>query len=93
MLPDVPTIDELGIRGFDATTWHGLVAPAGTPKDIIGQLNFATRKALEDEAVRKQLTELGVDITGTTPKEFEAYIKAEIPKWTTVIKNSGAQIN
>jgi len=93
LLPDLPTIDELGIKGFAATTWHGLVAPAGTPKEIIGQLNFATRKALEDEAVRKQLTDLGVDIAGSTPKDFELYIKAEIPKWTAVIKNSGARIN
>ena len=93
LLPNVPTIDELGINGFDATTWHGLVAPAGTPREIIGQLNFATRNALDDEAVRKQLTELGVDIAGSTPKDFAAYIKSEIPKWTAVIRNSGAHIN
>ena len=93
LLPDVPTVDELGLKGFDATTWHGLVAPTGTPKEIVGALHFATKKALEDPAVRKQLTELGVDIIGGTPKEFELYIKSEIPKWTAVIRNSGAQIN
>ena len=93
LLPNLPTVDELGIKGFDATTWHGLVAPAGTPKEIVDTLSFAARKALEDPAVRKQLIDLGVDIVASSPKEFELYIKSEIPKWTAVIKNSGAQIN
>jgi tripartite-type tricarboxylate transporter receptor subunit TctC len=92
LLPDLPTVDELGIKGFDATTWHGLVAPAGTPKDIIDTLNFAAVEALKDPATRKALVDLGVDIVGDSPKEFEAYIKAEIPKWTAVVKQSGAQV-
>ena len=92
LLPDLPTVDELGIKGFDATTWHGLVAPAGTPKEIIDILNFATVAALKDPAMQKSLTDLGVDVVGDSPKEFEAYIKAEIPKWTAVVKQSGAQI-
>jgi tripartite-type tricarboxylate transporter receptor subunit TctC len=92
LLPDLPTVDELGIKGFDATTWHGLVAPAGTPKEIVDTLNFATVEALKDPATQKSLIDLGVDIVGNSPKEFEAYIKAEIPKWTAVVKQSGAQI-
>ncbi len=92
LLPELPTVDELGIKGFDATTWHGLVAPAGTPKDVIDTLSFAIMTALKDPATQKALIELGVDIVGGTPKEFEAYIKAEIPKWTAVVKNSGAKI-
>ena len=92
LLPDLPTVDELGIKGFDATTWHGLVAPAGTPKEVIDTLNFATVEALKDPATQKSLVDLGVDIVGNSPKEFEAYIKAEIPKWTAVVKQSGAQI-
>jgi len=92
LLPDLPTVDELGIKGFDATTWHGLVAPTGTPREVIDTLHFAVTAALKDPATRKQLTELGVDIVGSTPKEFEAYIKSEIPKWTAVVKTSGAQI-
>ena len=93
VMPDIPTMDELGLKGFDATTWHGLVAPAGTPKEIIGTLHFATTEALKDAAARKMLTDLGVDLVGGTPKEFEAYIKAEIPKWTAVVKNSGAHVD
>jgi tripartite-type tricarboxylate transporter receptor subunit TctC len=92
LMPDLPTVDELGLKGFDATTWHGLVAPTGTPREIIDTLHFAVTAALKDPATRKQLTDLGVDIAGSTPKEFEAYIKSEIPKWTAVVKNSGAQI-
>ena len=92
ILPDLPTVDELGIKGFDATTWHGLVAPAGTPKEIIDILHFAATEALKDPATRKSLLDLGVDIVGSTPKEFEAYIKTEIPKWTAVVKSSGAQV-
>ena len=67
MLPDIPTIAELGIPGFDATTWHGLVAPAGTPQEVIEMLHDATVKALNDPAVRKALGELGVDIVGSSP--------------------------
>ena len=93
LLPDLPTVDELGIKGFDATTWHGLVAPAGTPREIIDTLNFATVAALKDPATQKALIDLGVDIVGDSPKEFEAYIKTEIPKWTAVVKQSGAQID
>jgi tripartite-type tricarboxylate transporter receptor subunit TctC len=91
-LPDIPTLDELGLKGFDATTWHGLVAPAGTPKDVVDKLAGAIVMALKDPAVRKSLNELGVDIVGNTPAEFAAYIKAEIPKWTAVVKASGAQV-
>jgi tripartite-type tricarboxylate transporter receptor subunit TctC len=92
VLPDIPTVAEEGISGFDATTWHGLVAPAGTSNEVIGTLHFAVATALNDAAVKKSLMDLGVDIVGSTPKEFDAYIKAEIPKWTAVIKASGAQL-
>jgi tripartite-type tricarboxylate transporter receptor subunit TctC len=92
ILPDIPTIDELGIKGFDATTWHGLVAPAGTPPAVIDKLHGATVAALGDPEVRQALGELGVDIVGDTPEEFSAYIKSEIPKWAAVIKASGAQL-
>jgi len=93
ILPDIPTVAELGIPGFDATTWHGLVAPAGTAKEVIDTLNFAAVTALKDPQVRKSLMDLGVDIVGDTPKEFDAYIKAEIPKWTAVVKASGARLD
>jgi tripartite-type tricarboxylate transporter receptor subunit TctC len=92
ILPDVPTIDELGLHGFDATTWHGIVAPAGTPKGIVDTLHDATAKALDDAEVRNALNNLGVEVGGDTPEQFAAYIKAEIPKWAAVIKASGAKL-
>ena len=92
LLPDLPTIDELGIKGFDATTWHGLVAPAKAPKEVIATLNRAMVQALHDPVVVKQLGDLGVDISASTPEEFAAYIKTEIPKWTAIIKASGAKV-
>ncbi len=92
ILPDIPTMDEAGLPGFEATTWHGLVAPAGTPKDIIDTLHRATVEALKDPGVQQKLADLGIDIVGGTPEEFGAYIKSEIPKWAGVIKASGAKL-
>ena len=92
VLPQIATVDELGLKGFDATTWHGLVAPAKTPKEIITALHRATVAALADPAVKKSLGDLGVDIVGSTPEEFSAYIKSEIPKWTAIVKASGATL-
>jgi tripartite-type tricarboxylate transporter receptor subunit TctC len=91
-LPDVPTVDELGIKGFDATTWHGLVAPAGTPADVIKILHQAVVETLNDPRVQHSLDELGVDVASDTPEQFAAYIHSEIPKWAAVIKASGAKL-
>ena len=92
-LPDVPTIAELGFPGFEATTWHGIVAPAGPPKDVVATLHRAAAAALNDAEVRKALSDLGVDIVANTPEEFRAYIASEIPKWATVVKASGAKVD
>jgi len=91
--PDIPTMDELGLKGFDATTWHGFVAPAATPKDIVDRLSGAIAAALKDPGVKKSLDDLGVDIVGNSSAEFAAYIKTEIPKWTAVVKASGAHVD
>jgi tripartite-type tricarboxylate transporter receptor subunit TctC len=93
VFPELATVDELGLKGFDATTWHGLVAPSRTPKDVVATLHRATAAALADAAVRKSLGDLGVDIVGNTPEQFNAYIKAEIPKWTAIVKASGATLD
>jgi tripartite-type tricarboxylate transporter receptor subunit TctC len=92
LMPDLPTVAELGLPGFDATTWHGLVAPAGTPRDIIDTLNRATLQTLEDPETLRQLHDIGVEVSGSTPEEFAAYIRSEIPKWAAVVKASGAQL-
>jgi tripartite-type tricarboxylate transporter receptor subunit TctC len=92
LLPDLPTIAESGLPDFDANTWHGLVAPAGTPKEVIDTLNRAAISALDDPDVRKALGNLGVDVAGSSPQEFDAYIKTEIPKWSAVVKAAGAKV-
>ena len=91
-LPDVPTMDEAGLPGFEATTWHGLVAPAGTPPQIVAALNKAVAATLKDPDIQQKLANLGIDIAPDTPAQFAAYIKAEIPKWAAVIKASGAKM-
>ncbi|MBX6425310.1 MAG: tripartite tricarboxylate transporter substrate binding protein [Variibacter sp.] len=91
-LPDVPTVAESGYPGFEATTWHGLVAPANTPKDVIAKLHHAFTTALNDPQVHKQLTDLGVDVQTTSPEQFRAHIQSEIPKWAEVIKAAGVKV-
>jgi tripartite-type tricarboxylate transporter receptor subunit TctC len=93
ILPDIPTMDEAGLKGFDASTWHGLVAPAGTPPQVIAALHDAAVKALHDPGVEASLGKLGVDIVGDTPQEFHTYINSEIPKWTAIVKASGATLD
>jgi tripartite-type tricarboxylate transporter receptor subunit TctC len=93
VLPEIATIDELGLKGFDAATWHGLVAPARTPKAIIATLNRALAATLGDTGVKRSLAALGVDTIGGTPEEFAAYIRSEIPKWTAIVQASGAKLD
>jgi tripartite-type tricarboxylate transporter receptor subunit TctC len=93
LFPDLPTVAEQGLPGFEATTWHGLVAPAATPSAVVDILHDATIKALQDPAVAKSLTDLGVEISSSTPDAFAKYITAEIPKWTAVVKASGATLD
>ncbi len=92
ILPNVPTIAESGFPGFEATTWHGLVAPVGTPKDVVATLHRAMNETLNDPEIRKALTNLGVDVVGNTPEEFRAYIRSEIPKWAGIVRASGAKL-
>ena len=92
LMPELATVAELGLPGFDATTWHGLVAPAGTPKALIATLNRAMVQALADPDTLRQLHDLGVEVGSSTPEEFAAYIHSEIPKWAAVVKASGAQV-
>jgi tripartite-type tricarboxylate transporter receptor subunit TctC len=93
LLPDVPTIAEQGFPGFEATAWHGLVAPAATPKDVIATLHRGMMASLNDPGTRESLTKLGVDVVGSTPEELAAYIQSEIPKWAELIKASGTKLD
>jgi tripartite-type tricarboxylate transporter receptor subunit TctC len=88
-LPDVPTLDELGIKGQEAETMQGVLAPAGTPKEIINLLQREIAAALAQPDVKEKVLALGFEPSGMTPAEFDAYIKAEIAKWRKVIENAG----
>jgi len=92
-LPDVPTMDEEGYKGFDATSWFGLLAPAGTPKDIINKLNAASVKALASPEMRERLAAQGAEPVGNSPEQFGAFIKSEIEKWSKIVKASGARVD
>ena len=91
LLPELPTISEAGLAGFDANNWYGLVVPAKTPRAIIDQLNAEVRKVLAMPDVKTTLFNQGLDPAPGTPEQFGAYIKAERAKWARVIKESGAK--
>lgn len=93
VLPDVPTLHELGLKDFDAVGWNGLLAPAGTPRDIVARLNTDVVRVLRIPEVRDQLTSQGADIVGNSPEQFAAWIRAEVKKWAEVVKVSGAKID
>jgi tripartite-type tricarboxylate transporter receptor subunit TctC len=91
LLPDVPTIAESGIAGFDASLYYGLVAPAGTPRPIIDRLNKALREALASDVVKRQLGNDGTDITPGSPEDYAALIDKDEKKWAQLVKQSGVE--
>ena len=93
-LPDVPTIAEAGpVKGYEASSWFGLLAPAGTPADIIARIQQETAKALATPALKERLTSQGAIPSGMPPAEFGRFIAAEAKKWTQVVKLSGAKVD
>jgi len=91
--PDVPTIDESGYPGFEATVWYGLLAPAGTTATIVRKLHLEIVKVLALPEVRAKLADLGMEVIGNSPEEFAAVIKSEIPKWAKLLKDSGIKVD
>ena len=89
-LPQVPTIAESGLQGYDVSNWLGVLAPAGTPKDVLAALHAALGRAMATPALKQQLVALGIEPTFGTPEEFTALIRAELPKWAEIVKKSGA---
>jgi tripartite-type tricarboxylate transporter receptor subunit TctC len=93
LVPDMPTISESGLKGFDANNWYGLLAPAKTPRPIIDRLNAETTRILNMPDIKTILFNQGLDVAPGTPEQFAAYIKSERAKWANVIKASGAKAN
>ena len=90
-MPEVPTVAESGLPGFEASNWFGLMAPAGTPAEIVARLNAEAAKALQAADVRDKLAALGFEIQASTPQEFSALLRSETEKWARVVKASGAR--
>ena len=92
-LPDVPTMIEAGVPGFEATSWYCVVAPAGTPKLIIDKLNTEIVKALNTPEMRQRLADDGAEVESSTPAELARFVHSEIAKWAKAVKDSGARID
>ena len=91
LLPELPTIAEAGVPGYEATQWYGVLAPAGVPKPIVAKLNAEMVKAIKGADVREKLAAEAAEPVGNTPEEFSAFIKKEIARWAPVVKASGAR--
>ena len=92
-LPNVPTIAEAGVPGYEATSWFGMFAPAGTPAPVLAKLNAAIVKLLAQPDVKKKINEQGAEVYSETPEQFAAFIQAESVKWGKVVKESGASLD
>ncbi len=92
LMPDLPTVSEAGLKGFEVNNWYGVFLPAGTPKDIVTKLNAEVVKALAAPDVKKRLIEAGIVATSSSPEKFTAYVKAEATKWAKVIKGAGITV-
>jgi len=92
-LPAVPTVAEAGVKGFEATSWFGLLAPAGTPADIVQRIQQESAKALASPALRERLLSQGAIPGGMPPAEFGRFIATETKKWAAVVKSSGAKVD
>ena len=89
--PDVPTMAEAGLKGYETSTWGGILAPAGTPKDVVAKLNAEVNKALASPEVRAKMLGAGIEPAGGSPKDFADFMQSEIAKWSAVAKAAGIQ--
>jgi tripartite-type tricarboxylate transporter receptor subunit TctC len=92
MLPEVPTAAEAGYAAFEATNVTGLIAPAGTPREIVDKLNAATQKVIAQAALREKFAGIGAEATGGTPEQFGAYIRDDLSKWTRIVKDANVKV-
>src|SRR6185436_8832201 len=90
-VPDLTTVAEAGLPGFEATTWHGVVVPAATPGPLVQRLNQDINAVLKEKDLSERLAGLGAEVVTGTPRDFQDYIAREIPKWSKVVKDSGAK--
>jgi len=87
--PDIPTVSEAGLPGFDSTQWYGLLAPANTPREIVSRLHAETVQVLQSPEVKKRFAADAVDTVGNTPEEFSRHVRSELEKWAKVAREAG----
>jgi len=92
VVPELPTLDEQGVRGFEATAWYGFIAPAGTPAAVVARLHDEIVKDIALPDIAKRLADLGLEPVGSTPQEFGGFIKSELAKWKKVAQAAGAKV-
>ena len=92
VLPDMPTLAEAGVKGFDVSSWYGIYAPAGLPRELVQRLNAAFNEALRAPEIRDQLSAQGWAVTGGTPEQFGAFARAEQERWATVVKTANVRV-
>jgi tripartite-type tricarboxylate transporter receptor subunit TctC len=90
--PEVPTIAEAGVAGYQVESWNGLFAPAGTPPEILTRVSTAVQQAYKDPVMRKRMEDMGTEPVGDTPAEFRAFVQAELQKWGSFVKQSGIKV-
>jgi tripartite-type tricarboxylate transporter receptor subunit TctC len=90
-LPDVPTVDELGIKGYEATGWYGLYGPRGTPKAIVDNLSTAVRQFVQMPDTRERFAALNLEPVGSSPEEFAQFLKLDLQKYAEIAKKAGIQ--
>ncbi len=91
--PDIPTMQEAGVSGYDFTSWFGMLAPTGTPREILYKLNSEIGRSLNAPEVQKQLSEQGADLVASSPSQFAEFLSGETTKWADVIRAAGIQPN
>jgi tripartite-type tricarboxylate transporter receptor subunit TctC len=92
-MPELPTVSESGLKGYESSQWYGLLAPAGTPVDVLGLLSSQVVKIMQAPDMKQRLTGDGLVAVGSTREQFAAHIKVELAKWAKVIKASGARVD
>jgi tripartite-type tricarboxylate transporter receptor subunit TctC len=91
--PDLPTVSEAGVKGYEVTGWYGILVPAGTPQDVISRLHAESVKVIKLPDVRQKLDAAGFEAIGTTPEEFGAFMRSEVEKWAKVVKAAGVRVD
>jgi len=93
VMPELPTIAEAALPGYDASVWFGVFAPAGTPRPVVDRLHGEILKALQTQDLKSRMVALGTDVSGMGPDDFSAYVRKEIPKWANLVKAAGVKVS